>query len=363
MSTFTVPIVSVVIEPHDNADALEIARVGDYRSVVPKGEFKSGELVAYIPEQALLPAPLLQSMGLTGKLAGSDHNRVKAIRLRGVLSQGLVLRARPEWSVGDNVAAELGIVKWEPPVPSCMSGQVYGAGSDRCLKYDIENFKAFPEVFEEGEAVVFTEKIHGTWCQMGLLPEGVDAPHGRLVVASKGLASKGLAFLPDAEDNRQNLYLRVARHLEIERRMGQVFAATLAEGTPVFVLGEVFGKGVQDLSYGAKSEQDRWLGFRIFDIYRGWPGQGEYLSDEDLEAACTMLDLDRVPVLYRGTFSYGIMQAHTDGRESVSGERLHMREGIVIRPQIERRDPLLGRVQLKNVSEKYLLRKGGTEHN
>ena len=104
MSTFTVPIVSVVIEPHDNADALEIARVGDYRSVVPKGEFKSGELVAYIPEQALLPAPLLQSMGLTGKLAGSDHNRVKAIRLRGVLSQGLVLRARPEWSVGDNVA-------------------------------------------------------------------------------------------------------------------------------------------------------------------------------------------------------------------------------------------------------------------
>ncbi len=363
MSTFTVQIVPVVIEPHDNADALEIARVGDYRSVVRKGEFQSGQLVAYIPEQALLPAPLLESMGLTGKLAGSGRNRVKAIRLRGVLSQGLVLRARPEWSAGDDVAAELGIVKWEPPVPSCMNGQVYGAGSDRCLKYDIENFKAFPEVLEEGEAVVFTEKIHGTWCQVGLLPQSADAPNGRLVVASKGLASKGLAFVPDAEDNRTNLYLRVAKHLEIERKLGQVFDQALADGAPVFVLGEVFGKGVQDLSYGARAEQDRWLGFRVFDIYRGWPGEGEYLSDNDLEASCTALGLDRVPVLYRGTFSREIMEAHTNGRESVSGERLHMREGIVIRPQIERRHSELGRVQLKSVSSKYLLRKGGTEHN
>lgn len=363
MSTFTVQIVPVAIEPHDNADALEIARVGDYRSVVRKGEFESGQLVAYIPEQALLSAPLLESMGLTGKLAGSGRNRVKAIRLRGVLSQGLVLRARPEWSVGDDVAVELGIVKWEPPVPSCMSGQVYEAGSDRCLKYDIENFKAFPEVLEGGEAVVFTEKIHGTWCQVGLLPQGADAPHGRLVVASKGLASKGLAFVPDAEDNRINLYLRVARHLKIKHKLGQVFADALVGGAPVFVLGEVFGKGVQDLAYGARTEQDRWLGFCVFDIYRGWPGQGEYLSDNDLETACAALSLDRVPVLYRGTFSREIMEAHTNGRESVSGERLHMREGIVMRPQIERRHPELGRVQLKSVSAKYLLRKGGTEHN
>ena len=54
MSTFAVHVVRVAIEPHDNADALEIARVGDYRSVVRKGQFQSGELVAYIPEQALV---------------------------------------------------------------------------------------------------------------------------------------------------------------------------------------------------------------------------------------------------------------------------------------------------------------------
>ena len=42
MSTFAVHVVRVAIEPHDNADALEIARVGDYRSIVRKGQFQSG---------------------------------------------------------------------------------------------------------------------------------------------------------------------------------------------------------------------------------------------------------------------------------------------------------------------------------
>jgi RNA ligase (TIGR02306 family) len=363
MSTFTVRVLRAVIEPHENADALELARVGDYLSIVRKGQFRSGDLVAYIPEQALVPDPLLEAMGLRGKLAGADANRVKAIRLRGVLSQGLVMAARPGWAEGDDVAAELGIVKWEPPVPACMNGQVYPAGNDRCLRYDIENFKAYPEVLEAGEPVVFTEKIHGTWCQLGLLPAGADAPHGRLVVASKGLAGKGLAFLPDAADNANNLYLRVARHLEIERRLAEGFAAELEAGAPVFVLGEVFGKGVQDLAYGAKTDRDGDLGFRVFDVYRGWSGQGAYLSDAALDAACAALELERVPTLYRGPFSREVMLEHTDGRESVSGGALHIREGIVVRPQVERRHPELGRVQLKSVSAKYLLRKGGTEHN
>ncbi len=363
MSTFTIRVVRVAIENHENADALEIARVGDYRSIVRKGQLHTGDLVAYIPEQAIVPEPVLEELGLTGKLAGSGRNRVKAMRLRGVLSQGLVLPARPGWSEGDDVGEELGITKWQPPIPSCMNGQVYPAGTDRCVRYDVENFKAFPEVLEEGEPVVFTEKIHGTWCQLGVLPESAENDHGRLVVSSKGLAGKGLAFVPDAEENQTNLYLRVARHLEIERRLSETFADAFAAGEPIFVLGEVFGKGVQDLAYGAKTEQDRSLGFRVFDIYRGWSGQGSYLSDQALDEACAALELERVPVLYRGAFSREMMAAHTDGRESVSGERLHIREGIVIRPQVERRDPELGRVQLKSVSAKYLLRKGGTEHN
>lgn len=363
MSSFAVHVVRVVIEPHENADALEIARVGDYRSIVRKGQFVTGDLVAYIPEQAIVPDALLDELGLRGRLAGKEMNRVKAIKLRGVLSQGIVYPARATWSEGQDVTAELGITKYEPPVPSHMSGQVYGAGPDRCVKYDIENVKAWPDVLVEGEPVVFTEKIHGTWCQLGLVPTDAAGEHGPLVVSSKGLAAKGLAFVTDAPENAHNLYLRVARHLEFAARAGRVFADELAAGRPVFVLGEVFGAGVQDLAYGAKTDQDQHLGFRVFDIYTGWYGQGAFLSDADLQAACAALELPRVPVLYRGPFSRAVMAEYTDGRETVSGRALHVREGIVLRPQLERRHPELGRVQLKSVSEKYLLRSGGTEYN
>ena len=359
MSTFAVLVVRVVIEPHDNADALEIARVGDYRSIVRKGQFATGELVAYIPEQSVLPEVLLDELGLRGKLAGKEGNRVKAIKLRGVLSQGLVYPARAGWVVGQDVAGELGVHKWEPPAPPAhMNGVVYGAGLDRCMRYDIENFKAYPEVLVAGEAVVFTEKIHGTWCQIGYLPPAMIDDQGHLVVSSKGLA-----FRPDAAENVDNLYLRVARGLQVDRKISEVFVAELAAELPIFVLGEVFGAGVQDLAYGAKPDASGTLGFRVFDIHVGRPGQGSYLGDEALERACAALGLPRVPVLYRGPFSREVMLAHTDGKETVTGKGMHIREGIVVRPCVERRDPELGRVQLKSVSEKYLLRAGGTEYN
>lgn len=361
MATFAVKVVPVTIEPHHNADALEIARIGGYFSVVGKSVYSSGDLVAYIPEQAIVPDAILEELGLTGRLAGSKANRVKAIRLRGVLSQGICYPARPGWVEGQDVTEELGIVKYEPPVPTTMSGLVYGAGHDRTLRYDIENIKRYPDVLVENEAVVFTEKIHGTWAQLGLVsPQMAHPEHGRLVVSSKGFASRGLAFVPDAEENANNLYLRVARHLDIVARIERVFGTT---GESVFVLGEVFGRGVQDLAYGASAASDEELGFRVFDVYVGDPGIGKYLDDAALSAAVESMGLSRVPVVYRGPLSEAVLSEHTGGRESVSGQGSHIREGVVVRPCTERRDPLLGRVQLKSINPKYLTRKGGTEFN
>lgn len=363
MAHFSVNVVPVTIEPHHNADALEIARIGGYRSVVRKGEYQTGDLVAYIPEQAIVPAPILEELGLVGRLAGKARNRVKALRLRGVLSQGLCYPARPGWRAGQDVAAELGIIKYEPPVPASMSGAVYAAGLDRTLRYDIENFKRYPNTFTPGEEVVFTEKIHGTWAQLGWVTEAMaDPEHGRLVVSSKGIAARGLAFMPEAADNEHNLYLRAARQLDIGARIARYFAAAI-QTEPVFVLGEVFGSGIQDLGYGANSRRTEGLGFRVFDIYVGRPGHGRYLDDDALEAAVAGMGLARVPVVYRGPFSTEALDAHTRGPETVSGQALHLREGVVIRPVKERSTLELGRAQLKSVSEDYLLRKGGTEFN
>ena len=80
------------VRPHPGADRLDIGRIGGYQTILAKDRHHAGEQVLYVPEAALLPAELIAEMGLTGKLAGPDRNRVKAIRLRGVLSEGIAHR-------------------------------------------------------------------------------------------------------------------------------------------------------------------------------------------------------------------------------------------------------------------------------
>lgn len=71
MSTLRVTAEMLTVHDHPNADALELAQVGLYRAVVAKGAFRTGEHAVYIPEQSVLPAPLIEELGLTGRLAGS----------------------------------------------------------------------------------------------------------------------------------------------------------------------------------------------------------------------------------------------------------------------------------------------------
>jgi RNA ligase (TIGR02306 family) len=91
MSTFEVKVRKITIEPHPDADLLEIGKVDDYNVVVGKGQFKTGDLVVYIPEASVVPDWLIERLGLVGKLAGSKHNRVKAVKFRGCTSQGLIV--------------------------------------------------------------------------------------------------------------------------------------------------------------------------------------------------------------------------------------------------------------------------------
>ncbi len=359
MSTFAVTIKTVTIEPHPNADALELARFGGYCAVVRKGAHRTGDAVVWIPEEAVIPDALLEELGLVGRLAGKAHNRVKATRLRGVLSQGLIMPLKPGWTNQTDLATELGITRHSPAVPIHMAGEAYAAGMDRTLSYDIENIKAHPDVFDNGELVSITEKIHGTWCQIGWMPERLAHPeHGRLIVASKGIAAQGLALKPHAEANAHNLYLRAAREWELERRMKAQFEG---QDEPVFLLAEVFGEGVQDLGYGQRRTGAAPPGLRAFDVRIGGRGTGRWLNDVELESTLWALGVPRVPVLYRGPFDQEVLHAYTVGRETVSGNEMHVREGVVVRPLTERRDLVLGRVQCKSINTAYLLRKGGSE--
>ena len=351
MSEFSCKVRTIEVLPHPDADRLELAAVDGYRCVVRKGDYETDDEVVYIPEGAVLPHRVIAELGLEGRLAGGNKDRVKAVKLRGALSQGLVYPVDGGFvrgvavKVGDDVAGLLGIEKYEPPVPIHMAGQVknaYGA----TIKYDIENIKSYEDAFVKGDGVVFTEKIHGTWFCMGWHPD-----HGRFVT-SKGLSARGLVFA-DSNDNKGNLYVMTAVGCETE--FESLRSELAPNNEPFYVLGEIFGRGVQDLHYGMTKPA-----MAVFDIRVGGSGDGRYIDAEKLDSVIGGR-FAAVPTLYAGPFDNQVLDEWTNGRTTFGDN--HVREGVVIKPIKERRDERIGRLILKSVSGDYATRKGGTEYN
>ncbi|MEU9478345.1 RNA ligase (ATP) [Streptomyces sp. NPDC048191] len=354
MSTLRVTAEVLTVHEHPNADALELAQVGLYRAVVAKGAYRTGEAAVYIPEQSVLPSGLIEELGLTGRLAGGEANRVRAVRLRGELSQGIVCRPEALADVdltraaaeGTDFTERLGITKWVPPVPPTMNGE--GESAPGLLPWvDIENIQRYPDLFTPGEPVVLTEKLHGSACLLTYV-----ADEGRVYVSSKGFGAKSLALREDP----RNLYWRAVRGHGVAEA-----AARLCErlgASRVGVFGEVYGVGVQDLSYGADGRRDT-LGYAAFDVSVEVDGTVRWLD------AAELLDgeLPVVPRLYAGPYDVARVLEFASGRETVSGRGLHLREGVVIRPAVERYSAVTGgRAIAKAVSPAYLTRKGGTEY-
>lgn len=349
MSTFRVEVTRIdEVLPHPNADRLELVRIRGWKAVAAKGIHAAGDAVVYIPEDAIVPEPVLAALDLTGKLAGKEHNRVKAIRLRGELSQGLLmpmhvlqaLAGPGEHAPGTDVAEALGITKWEEPIPAHLAGKAVAWPAWMEKYTDIENIKNFPGVLRDGEPVVFTEKLHGACAAFGMRHAG-----GELFAASRNLCL--------ARDGA-NAYWRVADEAGIAEHLRTLLSATGAASATLY--GELLG--VQDLKYGFANGR---LGFRWFDVAL----DGAY-QDYDGDAHRLLLErgLERVPLLYEGPFSDAVLAEHTDGATVLGAG--HVREGVVVRPAQERYDidSNLGRVILKSVSGDYLTRKGqATEYH
>ena len=184
-----------------------MAEIDGWRSACPIGQFTPGQVVAYIPEGSLLPRNLIEELGLGVplRLVGPGHNRVKAIQLRGLPSHGLVYSGDrlAGLSVGDDAADALGLEKWVPPVPERMDGTVV-PGIE--VDFVIDDIEHRPGRLNDGEEVVITEKLHGSFCCMGLTEGGVMD-----VVASKGALRWGRRFDTTDPDNDSNLYVKLWR--------------------------------------------------------------------------------------------------------------------------------------------------------
>lgn len=153
------------LSPIKDADNIEVATLEgvDFQFVVRKNEYKAGDTVVYFPLDSLLPAWLVQKTGL--KLAGPDQNRVKTVRLRGALSQGIVLPVEMlnEYGIkpGDNITEKLGVTKWEPE-PEIMKSGLLPLPTG-ISKYDIEGCERYGDVVKYlmDCYVVVTEKLEG----------------------------------------------------------------------------------------------------------------------------------------------------------------------------------------------------------
>ena len=322
MTEFRVEVVRVgKIEKHPNADTLSIADVNGYPCIVRTGEFNEGSAAVYLPIDSIVPDD--PRWGFLG-----GHRRIKAKRLRGVFSMGLLTTADPAWTVGQDVQSEMRIEKYDP---DAQYERVAGEHDDKdpgtCPVYDIEGYRKNKGVFKLGEPVWISEKIHGQNARF--VHDGE-----RLHVASHRRFKK-----PDAP----------VAWAEVARRYG--IAEKLAAWPGIAIYGETYGNN-SDMPYGVKRpEQDRLVLFDALDTKaRRWFDVDEFMSFAEI------LGLPIVPTLYRGPWDPALVSL-AEGKTTMPGVD-HVREGIVIKPLVERTERCCGRVILKLAGEGYLLRKG-----
>lgn len=365
---FTAEVVRITqVIPHGNADKLEIARfemrgIGEtsYEVVVGKGTVAVDDLAAYLSVDCIVPTAHPAFEFLTKRLdgAGKTHYRLKAARLRGVYSQGLLVALKADEAkdishlqFGDSVASLLGITYHRPNEPGESQGPTAPSGkkplSQPMAVYGVDSLKKSPRLFEEGEPVVISEKIHGTNFRFGWVPRkllGVRVGWKFVVGSHRVIKGQGgdNHWYRDADGVGEDLWMQAAQRMK------------LAEKTKGFkghaFYGELFGHTytggkIQDLTYGRKSDEGPSLA--IFDVKMH--AGDRWLTYDERQALLGAVGLPSVPILTIAVPWSPDLLTMAEGKSTL--DKGTIREGIVV-------ESMTGaRRKAKFVSQGYLLRK------
>lgn len=328
MSSLIVPVTTIeALKPHSNADSLELAQVLGWQLVVRKGEYQVGDRIVYFPIDTLLPLEVSERFGVTKYLS---RQRIRCAKLRGEPSFGLAVRPDQDWLLGENVAEFYGAKKYEPPV-RVTAGDAEADHPLFVAYTEIENMRNFPDILEEGESVMLSEKLHGTQCRVGLI-------EGELMAGSKQLRRKR----PVEDRFASNTYW-FPLSLEPVRTLLEELGR---DHRQIILFGEVYGSKIQSFHYGLRGS----IGFRAFDLLL----DGHYMDWPDFLALCARYGVETVPVLATIPFDLAEVKRYSEGKTQLMEQDAHIREGVVVRPVRERHDPRVGRVILKYVSDSYL---------
>lgn len=360
MSEFTIQVVKIgSIERLINSDHLSTTLVhGGYPVIFKTTDFKEGDLAVYIPVDSILPdRPEWEFLG--------NNKRIKAKRLRGTFSMGMLTQAQPGWVEGQNVQKELGIEKWEDE--GTLQLEKPGQSNKRrtawenfivlCCKYwflrwlvgpakwlnpkkdlsrylpeytDIEGYRKHTNLLQDGEEVVCCEKLHGS--------------NGAFVCARVGVLRKKTFILRSHHQVRKlgdgSIWDKVAQQYDLPNKMKQY------PGLAVY--GEIVGNVQKGFDYGFGGK----YALKVFDVLD--TKTGKYLNYQAASVIIAGLGLERVPELYKGYWGKEVLTL-ANGKTTVENAK-HIREGFVVKPLVER-NARIGRVILKVIGEEYLLNK------
>jgi RNA ligase (TIGR02306 family) len=326
-------VVKIVdIQPIPGADAIVVATVKGWKVVVKVNEYKVGDLAVYYEIDSFLPIrPQFEFLRKSSykRMGSSEGFRLKTIRLRGQISQGL-LTPIPEGisnpKEGDDLTEALDIVKYEPPIPAQLAGKIKGTFPSFIPKTDeirIQNFESEVGFSPVGERAYVTEKLDGTsfTCYFN---NGVFGVCGRNWELS---------------ETSDNSLWRMANVLQLKEKMTK-------HGKNIALQGELIGAGINGNLYGLSDH--KLFFFTGYDI-----DKGRRMFFDELEWVLFGLQLQMVPLLEKYGFVIpnesnivDYMLKYAEGKSVLNMEV--DREGVVVRG-LERE------FSFKAISNTYLL--------
>jgi RNA ligase (TIGR02306 family) len=327
------------LTPIEGADAIECATVGGWKVVAQKGLYKEGDLAVYFEIDSWIPfelAPFLSKGKEPREFEGIKGERLKTIKLRGQLSQGLLMPLEEacknidsELFEGLDVSFPLNIIKWEKPINAQLAGVCKGNFPTLIPKTDQERcqnlVKEIVSANEAGMKFEVTEKLEGSSMTCYLI-------EGEFGVCSRNM---------DLKQTAENAFWKTAVRDNVEEKMREQFRLS-----DFAVQGELIGPGIQGNIYNLKDTM-----FCIFDIYD--IRRGEYVDPVTRRAMVNEMGLTHVPILAHQAEMYdtlGItdipqLLKFAEGKSTLADTE---REGIVFK-QVN------GGMTFKAISNKYLL--------
>ena len=275
------------IKPIEGADRIMLAKVQGWQSVIQREQFNVGDRIIFVPIDTVLQ-PDDWNKFLWSKENPSNPIRIKTVKLRGTVSQGLIfpLSILPdpffEHEIGTDVAHLIGVTKYEKPIPTHLAGQVAGDFPSHLLsKTDEDNLKSNIEVLDELKEADFVEAT--------IKYDGTSVTYIKELDFSFRVCSRNL----ELKDTEGNIHWQMARKYNIMEKLNAGYA----------IQGEISGVGIQgnpagfdavyfnvfnviNLYFRKPLDRDSWhLAFTdIPHVFRCWRWNKEEFAKESIDS-------------------------------------------------------------------------------